>query len=103
MSILLIGGDSLGNITEKLIENGFQDIQHITGRKNDSKRFKISPKTDLVMVLVDFVSHKLSEIVKEESRKADVKIAFSKRSWTHMEKKIKECAKELNYVKKVTI
>jgi hypothetical protein len=103
MSILVIGGDNLGNITEKLIENGFEDIEHITGRKNDCKNFKVSSKTDLVMVLVDFVSHKLSAIVKEESRRSDVKIAFSKRSWTHMEKKIQECAKELHDVKKVVI
>ena len=103
MSILPIGGDSLGNITEKLIENGFEDIEHITGRKNDSKNFKISRKVDLVMVLVDFVSHKLTTIVKEESKRSDVKIAFSKRSWTHMEKKIQECAKELMDVKKIII
>lgn len=32
-----------------------------------------------------------------------VKIAFSKRSWTHMGKKIQECAKELANVKKVII
>jgi len=103
MSILLIGGDSLGNITNKLIENGFESIEHITGRKNDSKNFKISRNIDLVMVLVDFGSHKLTAIVKEESRRADVKIAFSKRSWTHMEKKIQQCAKELADDKKVII
>lgn len=103
MSILVIGGDSLGNITEKLIKNGFGDIEHITGRKNDSKKFKIAGRPDLVMVLVDFVSHKLSTIVKEESRRADVKIAFSKRSWTHMEKKIQECAKEIADDKKAII
>ncbi|MBC8060269.1 MAG: DUF2325 domain-containing protein [Clostridiaceae bacterium] len=103
MSILLIGGDSLGNITEKLIANGFEDIEHITGRKNDAKNFKIPRNIDLVMVLVDFVSHKLTAIVKEESKRSDVKIAFSKRSWTHMEKKIQQCAKELTDVKKVII
>ena len=53
----------------------------------------------LVMVLVDFVGHQLAKIVKEESRRSDVKIAFSKRSWIHMEKKIQECAKELTNVK----
>ena len=55
------------------------------------------------MVLVDFVGHQLAKIVKEESRRSDVKIAFSKPSWIHMEKKIQECAKELTGVNKVVI
>ncbi|MBU3177874.1 DUF2325 domain-containing protein [Clostridium estertheticum] len=103
MSILVIGGDNLGNITEKLKQNGFKDIEHITGRKKDAKNFKIPGHIDLVMVLVDFVGHQLTKIVKEESRRSDVKIAFSKRSWIHMEKKIQECAKELTDIKKIVI
>lgn len=95
MCILLIGGDRLGNITEKLMKNGFIDIEHITGRKKDAKNFKIPRNIDLVMVLVDFVGHQLTKIVKEESRRSNVKVVYSKRSWTHMEKKIQECAKEL--------
>ncbi|MBW9154087.1 DUF2325 domain-containing protein [Clostridium estertheticum] len=103
MSILVIGGDNLGNITEKLKLNGFKDIEHITGRKKDAKNFKIPGHIDLVMVLVDFVGHQLTKIVKEESRRSDVKIAFSKRSWIHMEKKIQDCAKELTDIKKIAI
>jgi len=103
MSILLVGGDSLGNITKKLVESGFQDIEHITGRKNGSLRMKIPSNTDLILVLVDFVSHKLTEVVKEESKRCDVKIAFSRRSWTHMEKVIQECVKEIEDAKKVIV
>ncbi|GEM_PF-1112812 len=103
MFILLIGGDKLGNINEKLMQNGFKDIEHITGRKKDAKNFKIPRNIDLIMVLVDYVGHQLTRIVKEESRRCNVKVVFSKRSWIHMEKKIQECAKELAGVKKVVI
>lgn len=95
MCILLIGGDNLGNITEKLMKSGFNDIEHITGRKKDAKNFRIPSNIDLVMVLIDFVGHQLAKVVKEESRRTNVKVVYSKRSWTHMEKKIQECAKEL--------
>jgi len=95
MCILLIGGDNLGNITEKLIKNGFNDIEHMTGRKKDAKNFRIPRNIDLVMVLVDFVGHQLAKVVKEESRRTNVKVVYSKRSWTHMEKKIQDCAREL--------
>ncbi|WP_298844852.1 DUF2325 domain-containing protein [Clostridium sp.] len=95
MFILLIGGDKLGNITQKLMQNGFNDIEHITGRKKDAKNFRLPGHIDLVMVLIDFVGHQLTKIVKEESRRSNVKVVYSKRSWIHMEKKIQECAKEL--------
>ncbi|GIM30014.1 dihydroorotate dehydrogenase [Clostridium polyendosporum] len=96
MSILLIGGDRLGNITDKLIESGFENVAHISGRKNGDKKIKIPGKTDLVLVLVDYVGHKLVEIAKEESKKSDVKIAFSRRSWVHIEKIIQKCIMEIS-------
>jgi len=103
MCILLIGGDKLGNITEKLVQSGFNDIEHITGRKKDAKNFKIPRNIDLVMVLVDFVGHQLTRIVKEESRRSNVKVVYSKRSWIHMEKTIQECAKQLGCHPQATI
>lgn len=96
MSILLIGGDRLGSITNKLIESGFENVEHISGRKNRDKKIKISEKMDLVLVLVDYVGHKLAEVAKQESKRSDVKIAFSKRSWVHMEKIIQKCIMEIS-------
>jgi hypothetical protein len=32
-SLLIVGADHLGNIEDKLSEIGFDEIQHITGRK----------------------------------------------------------------------
>lgn len=89
MSVLLVGGDRLGNITERLMEYGFDNVEHISGRKHGHRRLKIPVKTDLVVILVDYVEHELTEIMKRESKKNDIEIAFSKRSWTYMEKIIK--------------
>lgn len=95
MSILVIGGDKLGNITQKLSENGFSDIQHISGRKSGDKKIKIPCETDLVLVLIDFIGHALMNNIKKESKKYGVKITFSKRSWTHIESNIHSCVKEM--------
>lgn len=95
MSILLIGGDRLGNITKKLKESGFNKIEHISGRKSGDRKIKISEKTDLVLIFVDFVEHKLTEIVKEQTKRSDMKVAFAKRSWAHMETIIKQCVVEI--------
>lgn len=90
MSVLLIGGDRIGSITQKLKENGFDNIQHVTGRKHGNRNIKISSKIDLVLVLVDFVEHNLVEIVKKQSKKAGVRVEFSKRSWTSMESNLRD-------------
>lgn len=103
MGILLIGGDNLGNISKNLMKSGFKDIEHITGRKNESKNFRIPRNIDLVMVLVDFVGHQLASVVKEESRRSNVKVVFSKRSWIHMEKKIQKYVMAIEDAKKVII
>lgn len=103
MSILLVGGDKLGNIKEKLTEKGFEDIEHVTGRKKSDKRIKIPEKTDLFLVLVDYVGHKLSQTIKEQSKKYDLRIAFSKRSWTCMEKTIQRCIEEISNDKRSSI
>lgn len=103
MSILLVGGDRLDNIKDKLTERGFEDIEHVSGRKKSDKKIKIPEKTDLVLVFVDYVGHKLSQTIKEQSRKSDVKIAFSKRSWTCMEKTIQRCIEEISNDKRSSI
>lgn len=38
MSILVVGGDKIGNIIQKLSENGFSEMQHISGRKPGDKK-----------------------------------------------------------------
>lgn len=98
MSVLVIGGDKLGNITHKLSENGFSDIQHISGRKYGDRKLKVHYKTDLILVLIDFVDHALVNIIKKESKKYGIKITFSKRSWIHMENSIKNNIKEISNV-----
>lgn len=94
MSILVVGGDNLGNIMQKLLDNGFSDIQHISGRKPGDKKFKIPYETDLVLVLVDFINHALMNAIKKESKKYGVQITFSKRSWVHIENNINNCIKD---------
>lgn len=88
MSVLVVGGDKLGNIEGKLAQNGFSDIFHITGRKRGDRKFKIPNEIDLVLVLVDYIEHPLMNIIKKETRKQGIKLVFSKRAWSHIENKI---------------
>ncbi|KZL91621.1 DUF2325 domain-containing protein [Clostridium magnum] len=94
MSVLVIGGDRICNIKEKLRQSGFDRIEHVTGRKKMDRKIKIPERTDLVLVLIDYVGHNVTEIVKDESKRCDVKVMFSKRSWAHMEGVIRTFLKE---------
>ncbi|MBV4446616.1 DUF2325 domain-containing protein [Clostridium tyrobutyricum] len=90
MSILVVGGDRLGNIMDKLKKNGFNKIAHVTGRKKGDRKIKIPENTDLVLIFTDFIGHNMTEIVKEESRRNNVSVMFSKRSWSSMYKNIEQ-------------
>lgn len=88
MSVLVVGGDKLGNIEDKLAQSGFSNIFHITGRKSGDRKIKIPSDTDLVLILVDYIEHPLMNIIKKETRKQGIELVFSKRAWSHIENKI---------------
>lgn len=83
MSILVIGGDYLGNITQKLSGMGFDKIKHNPGR---NRRSVIIPrKTDVVLILTDYINHDLAYKVKEETREKGIKTVFARRAWSHIQ------------------
>ncbi|OAA91215.1 DUF2325 domain-containing protein [Clostridium ljungdahlii] len=90
MSILVVGGDRLGNIEDKLREKGFNEIGHVTGRKKGDRKIKIHENTDLVLVLIDYIGHNMANIIKERSRRNNVEIMFCKRSWPSIRKNIEK-------------
>ncbi|OEH84952.1 hypothetical protein BHU72_07100 [Desulfuribacillus stibiiarsenatis] len=86
MSILVIGGDRLGNIDKNLKGLGFTRIEHVDGRKKRHSQLNISNQMDAVLVLTDFVSHNLCKMVKDQAKDMGVKTFFSKRSWSDISK-----------------
>ncbi|OAA94764.1 DUF2325 domain-containing protein [Clostridium coskatii] len=90
MSILVVGGDRLGNIEDKLREKGFNEIGHVTGRKKGDRKIKIHENTDLVLVLIDYIGHNMANIIKERSSRNNVEVMFCKRSWPSIRKNIEK-------------
>lgn len=93
MSVIVIGGDRLGNIKDNLKNNGFDEIKHITGRRSLDRKISISDHMDLVLILTDFISHKTIQTLKSQFKKSNAKIVYSKRSWIHIEKTINDFIK----------
>lgn len=81
-SLLIIGGDHLGKIKQKLEGEGFNEVIHINGRKTQMVRKGIPSHVDLILVLTDFINHNLSGAIKRKAQEKGIPIRFSKRSWS---------------------
>ncbi|MDW7674188.1 MAG: DUF2325 domain-containing protein [Bacillota bacterium] len=83
MCLLVVGGDSLGKIDKNLISLGIKEIVHIDGRNKPCKRqLSIPAKTNLIVVLTDYINHNTSTTIKKLAKEKNIPVVFSKRSWT---------------------
>ena len=87
MSVLIVGGDHLGNIPAMLKNIGATRIKHVTGRNKRHSSFEISCQTDIVLVLIDYVNHDLALRIKEQAKLRGVKVLFSRRAWSDISQK----------------
>ncbi len=88
MSIVVVGGDHLGNIPDRLQQNGFTQIHHYHGRKILKLKDKIRGSTNLILVLIDYVGTDLARVVKAEAKKNKVEVVFSRRSWASIHQEL---------------
>lgn len=84
MSILIVGGDKLGTITTKLKDVGFTEIKHLSGRKRGHLTYEMPRKLDIVLVLTDYVNHRLAAQIKEKARERGTKTVFARRTWANI-------------------
>ena len=83
MAILIVGADRLGNIPEKLHSEGAQEIIHWNGRKKSFQTKTIPKNVDTIILLCDFLNHRLMYNIKRQAKAVNIPIIFSKRSVTY--------------------
>jgi len=88
MSVFIIGADNLGNIPSNLTKAGVKSLRHFKGRKRISEDIQIPVNTDLILVITDYISHNISELIRRKAKAASLPVIFSKRSWSHLQEKI---------------
>ena len=91
MTALIVGGDKLGNIPDLLIERGIHEYIHWPGRKKGMRKKSIPTNIDMVIVLVDYIEHNLSEIIKGQSKTMNIPCVFSKRACSDLAMKLDNC------------
>lgn len=89
LSVVIVGGDHLGNIPRELDKIGCTDIQHLTGRSKQKIRDRIPDKTDFIILLCDFVNHNLAYKIKKFAGDRAIPIIYAKRSWSSIYSKIR--------------
>ena len=92
-SLLVVGADHLGNITDKLIDSGFQEIIHLDGRKGNMVKRDIPEHVDMVFVMTDYVNHNLAKIIKQKAKSKEKPIYFVTRSWSSIHSVIQKIEK----------
>ena len=77
-SIMVVGGDRLKHITNRLENEGFKDIIHLDGRKSSMVKRDIPEHTEFILVITDFINHNMAKVIKEKAKKQEKPIYFVK-------------------------
>ena len=89
MSVLVVGGDKIGTIKCNLKQIGFDQIKHVTGRRTKDRQIHVPCNIDLVLVLTDFIGHKVVQTVKQQAKIHNKEVVYSKRAWSSIERNLK--------------
>ena len=80
MTVLIVGADKLGKLPQELEQHGCQEVIHWAGRKKTSVKKEIPINVDFVVILHDYVSHRLMNSIKGQAKRLRLPVVFSKRS-----------------------
>ncbi len=85
MSVLIIGGDYIESIKKELRRRGVKEIHHVSGRNaSEERKKKIPNKVGLILVLGDYLNHNTLKGLKEQAKKDETPVIFSRRSLGHV-------------------
>ncbi len=82
MTALIIGGDYIEMLKRELLAHGLMRVEHWDGRESRATRRAIPVSARLVVILHDYVSHGVSNALKQQAYRKDIPLVFC-RSSTH--------------------
>ncbi len=86
MTILVVGADRLGNIYDKLSNDGKAEIIHWKGRCSScEKKCAIPKNVEKVIVFCDFINHNLMGHIKKQAKRSGVPVVYARRALSHLE------------------
>jgi len=91
MTLLLVGADRLGSITDSLKEQGVKEIIHWSGRERKQEGKLIPQRVKEIVVFCDFVNHNLAKQIKQQAKKKNIPITYTKRSLSCLDTSCLQC------------
>lgn len=90
MNVLVVGGDCIASLKRVLAELGLRHIEHWDGRKSGYQKRTIPRRATVVVLLVDYVNHRLAGHVAEQATTMNVPIVYSRHSSKEVLRKLYE-------------
>ncbi len=80
MTVLIVGGDYIASLRQKITAQGYARIEHWSGRKKGFNKRALPGNTELVIIVYDYVSHSLAHSVKNQASRIGIPMIFCRRS-----------------------
>jgi len=74
---LIVGGDQIQGIRQVLEVHGIKHINHWSGRKVRDGNKVIPYDTELIVLVTDWISHKLMHKIKKAASRRSVRIVYT--------------------------
>ena len=88
MTVLIVGGDYIAPLRRELLAHGVRRVEHWDGRQPRATRRIIPNRASLVVILYDYVSHSVSNALKQQANKGRIPLLFCRNSTHDLRKKL---------------
>lgn len=76
MTVLIVGGDYIASLKQRITAHGYPRIEHWNGRKKGFNKRALPSRTKLVVIIYDYVSHNLANSVKNQASRIGIPMIF---------------------------
>jgi hypothetical protein len=88
MTVLIVGGDHITPLRRELLAHGVRRVEHWDGRQPRATQRIIPNRASLVVILYDYVSHGVSNALKQQANKGRIPLVFCRNSTHDLRKKL---------------
>ena len=88
MAILIVGGDYITSFKHLVANQHSMQVEHWDGRKKEFNKRSLPNKIRLVVVICDYVSHRLAHSIKEKAKQRGIPLVFCHRSVNELKHKL---------------
>ena len=90
MTALIVGGDYIEQIRKAMSARGMERIEHWNGRKPGDLRKTLPKETKLIVILYDYLSHRMLKKVNADAADSGIPVIHCRRSLGQLCSKLDE-------------